>query len=683
MPGFLDNTGFLAASSGTGDFTVSSGIIGYQTPATAGAVNAIVYRYKAFSSDLTQWEIGYGAYTVSSTTLARSTVLSNSSGGTSKISFSAAPNVVITFLSEDISTVVVPSLTELAKLDTTKTTLAFLSQAGREGLFAWQAADYSYFVAADTQNGIYKTANLIASTVGSWQRVHTRGEYNVKWFGAVGDNATDDSAAIQACINYTETWLGGTVLLPQGGYYIATGLAINTPLVRLKGVGARYCSLRSDSTSIAMISISAARVTVENLSIFNQARSSGGALIFVTTGTVQFTLADLDLVGGYYCIEVAGGSANGTIYNCVARQSVGGAIAYFQNAGDVLVEYCVFDQDWPVSVPAPANDKSTRTNSHSYSVSDFVTLSGFILQCAVAGKSAGSPPSLSGVWYGALINDDETTFTGAIAGTTMVASAVTGVIAIGQNVHGSGVTAGTTITGGSGTTWTVTPSQSVTARAMTSGTLQWYLAGVNGGSSVVIDSQCTYITLRSTDMTGAFTYGCTVNDSFTTGAPDVTVIDTCTTAGIVLHGFNIVAAKGIWLDKNEIQYCVGAAAGISGILAGSGFAGDMTLKGNRVSSNFTYGIYLGYFTGATALVEGNSIFGMGTAGITVVAGVKDFNIINNNLGASANFGANAVAISVAVGGSDYYQIVNNRIHGATLGIVDGGTGSNKTVTSNY
>jgi hypothetical protein len=99
---FLDACGFIPASGGTASFVVSAAITGYQTPASAGAVNGTVYSYRAESADKTQWEEGFGTYTVSSTTLARSTVTANSSGGTSAINFSAAPNVFITALSADL-----------------------------------------------------------------------------------------------------------------------------------------------------------------------------------------------------------------------------------------------------------------------------------------------------------------------------------------------------------------------------------------------------------------------------------------------------------------------------------------------------------------------------------------------------------------------------------------------------
>jgi hypothetical protein len=98
---FLDVVGFTAASSGTVDFVVSAAVLGYQTPATAGAVNATVYSYRAQSADLTQWEDGFGAYTVGSVTLARTTIVFSSTGA--KVSFTAPPNVFITALTADLS----------------------------------------------------------------------------------------------------------------------------------------------------------------------------------------------------------------------------------------------------------------------------------------------------------------------------------------------------------------------------------------------------------------------------------------------------------------------------------------------------------------------------------------------------------------------------------------------------
>lgn len=102
MANFVDVAKFTASSGGTGTFTVSAAVTGYQTPASAGAVNGATYRYRAESSDLSQWEVGYGVYSSAGPTLTRATILFNSSGTTSAINFSAAPQVGMVLLAEDL-----------------------------------------------------------------------------------------------------------------------------------------------------------------------------------------------------------------------------------------------------------------------------------------------------------------------------------------------------------------------------------------------------------------------------------------------------------------------------------------------------------------------------------------------------------------------------------------------------
>ena len=98
--GFLDACGFFPAAGGTADFVVSSAVTGYQTPAGAGAVNGAAYSYRSQSTDLSQWEVGFGAYTSGTTTLARTTVVASSTG--SKVNFSSPPAVYITALTADL-----------------------------------------------------------------------------------------------------------------------------------------------------------------------------------------------------------------------------------------------------------------------------------------------------------------------------------------------------------------------------------------------------------------------------------------------------------------------------------------------------------------------------------------------------------------------------------------------------
>jgi hypothetical protein len=93
---------FNPTAGGTTDWTYSSAVTGYQSPAAAGAVNGGVYSYRAESANLSQWEVGFGTYNSGTGVLTRNTVLFNSAGTTSKINFSAAPQVAIIAAAEDL-----------------------------------------------------------------------------------------------------------------------------------------------------------------------------------------------------------------------------------------------------------------------------------------------------------------------------------------------------------------------------------------------------------------------------------------------------------------------------------------------------------------------------------------------------------------------------------------------------
>jgi hypothetical protein len=105
MAAFLDGCRFNSADGGTGDWTFASAVNGYQSPTAANVVNGRLYKYRAESADLSQWEFGEGAYNTASGVLARTTVLYNSSGTTAKIDFATVPQVAIVALKEDLISV--------------------------------------------------------------------------------------------------------------------------------------------------------------------------------------------------------------------------------------------------------------------------------------------------------------------------------------------------------------------------------------------------------------------------------------------------------------------------------------------------------------------------------------------------------------------------------------------------
>jgi len=80
-------------TTGTGTVTLAGAVAGFQTFAVIGDGNTTYYCI--VNND--DWEVGIGTYTASGTTLARTTILSNSNGDTSPITLSGDSNVFVTY----------------------------------------------------------------------------------------------------------------------------------------------------------------------------------------------------------------------------------------------------------------------------------------------------------------------------------------------------------------------------------------------------------------------------------------------------------------------------------------------------------------------------------------------------------------------------------------------------------
>jgi len=87
-------------TAGTGTVTLLGAATGFQSFAVIGNANTTYYTIAGQTSN--EWEVGVGTYTSSGTTLARTTVLSNSAGTQpSALSFSAGTkDVFVTYPSE-------------------------------------------------------------------------------------------------------------------------------------------------------------------------------------------------------------------------------------------------------------------------------------------------------------------------------------------------------------------------------------------------------------------------------------------------------------------------------------------------------------------------------------------------------------------------------------------------------
>jgi len=129
--------------------------------------------------------------------------------------------------------------------------------------------------------------------------------FNVKAYGAKGDNVTDDTQAIQDAIDACPN--GGVVFFPAGSYRITAPLSIVNKAVALVGAHHRFTALMpTGSSAIAINSDYAVRVA--HLTIYAGTGQASGALISVTGpghwGNVNSTFEDLVIRGGYNGIHL-------------------------------------------------------------------------------------------------------------------------------------------------------------------------------------------------------------------------------------------------------------------------------------------------------------------------------------------------------------------------------------------
>jgi hypothetical protein len=88
-----------STTTGTGSFTLNGAVTGYQTFAVIGNGNTCYYTIADQGG--ANWEVGIGTYSTTGPTLARTTVLSNSNGNTSPVTFPAGVKTVfVTYPSE-------------------------------------------------------------------------------------------------------------------------------------------------------------------------------------------------------------------------------------------------------------------------------------------------------------------------------------------------------------------------------------------------------------------------------------------------------------------------------------------------------------------------------------------------------------------------------------------------------
>lgn len=117
---------------------------------------------------------------------------------------------------------------------------------------------------ADTTTADDDALVVVDNSGRRWKRI-VDGHYNAKWWGAKGDDSTDDTAALVASVSAAA---GRTLFLPKGVYHVASPLALAVDGSRIVGDSQNSTTLKSTNPAGHVITMSGVSgCSVENLRI--------------------------------------------------------------------------------------------------------------------------------------------------------------------------------------------------------------------------------------------------------------------------------------------------------------------------------------------------------------------------------------------------------------------------------
>jgi Pectate lyase superfamily protein len=156
---------------------------------------------------------------------------------------------------------------------------------GTDGLFAtgrrtWLSAVLASMAAScGGDDGLVKIA--AAATGRNIYTKFAEVQVSVKDFGAVGNGITDDTAAIQAAINYVASLGGGVVYFPPGVYLTSSAILVSTSMV-FRGASAQFAATPTSkilATNVTQHGITnSVPITIEGLGVAHSSASTGSAV---------------------------------------------------------------------------------------------------------------------------------------------------------------------------------------------------------------------------------------------------------------------------------------------------------------------------------------------------------------------------------------------------------------------
>lgn len=193
------------------------------------------------------------------------------------------------------------------------------------------------------------------------------GVFNVKDFGALGDNSNDDTTAIQTAVNSASAVTSGTVFFPPGNYVVTSTITVPNG-VRLLGSGVDGTLLNGGASNHLTLDFTG-NGRMEWLFVAGYLNSGASTATVRTATNTVCTFRDCYIWGGLYGLHVRG--HDGCFTNCfISAWASTGAHIYSNDAANWFMR-CKFDDSGVAVAQGLKMDGATGIVESHFDMCDF------------------------------------------------------------------------------------------------------------------------------------------------------------------------------------------------------------------------------------------------------------------------------------------------------------------------
>lgn len=447
--------------------------------------------------------------------------------------------------------------------------------------------------------------------------------YSLYDYGAVGNGVADDTAAWVACKAAADA-NDGFQASPKGRGVIVVPpgfFAIDGAVLdnNYGKVLGLGGRLQSRAANTDILTVSASSCIVRDLIIYDPFLPTANCSPFTHDGGADCLFENIEIIGGLYGAKAIGGGDS--VWRKIKIHDCYSDFLYMEGYQGLWGDRLKLDFRWMVQNPVAANDKGNWATNTAYVVGDVVICDGGI-----------------GPWVFQCIDPG----TSAASGLGPLPAA------FGVDIVDNGVV--------------------------------WRTQMRANRAACHMESDCFINTFHNCDFTGGHWAGLRTSHTVGTYAPQSIYVSGGTEFGHPFkYGGWFQAAQHVNIQDTFVDS--GIAADSTGIVCD--VVRDIKMRGLTIHTGFRDGL-LGNANTKHLSLMGSDIMGCSRTAFRAEAGMTDFDVSHNNLGGDASlWGVNGIGAQVVAGASDHYVISGNRTRGAvTLGISDGGTGTNKYVGNN-